>query len=66
MFFICAVIYIIGMIAFTILGSAELQPWAIKHTNNSDINNNNLLSSMLNISFNIHISFFFVLFRRKW
>ncbi|CAF1024515.1 unnamed protein product [Rotaria sp. Silwood1] len=27
-FFICAAIYIIGMIVFTFLGSAELQPWA--------------------------------------
>ncbi|CAF1249155.1 unnamed protein product [Rotaria sp. Silwood1] len=26
--FICAAIYIIGMIAFTFLGSSELQPWA--------------------------------------
>ncbi|CAF1209802.1 unnamed protein product [Rotaria sordida] len=27
-FFICVAIYIIGMIAFTFLGSGELQPWA--------------------------------------
>ncbi|CAF1312349.1 unnamed protein product [Rotaria sordida] len=27
-FFICAAIYIIGMIVFTFLGSGELQPWA--------------------------------------
>jgi hypothetical protein len=43
-FFICALIYIIGMIAFIILGSSELQPWAMKHTNNGDVNDNLLLS----------------------
>jgi len=43
-FFICALIYIIGMIAFIILGSSELQPWAMNHTNNGDVNDDLLLS----------------------
>ncbi len=31
MFFICAAIYIIGMIAFLLIGSGEVQPWATRH-----------------------------------
>ncbi|CAF1032852.1 unnamed protein product [Adineta ricciae] len=30
-FFICAAIYILGMIVFLIIGSGEIQPWAVKH-----------------------------------
>jgi hypothetical protein len=37
------------MIVFLIFGSSEVQAWAVKHMNNGDINNN-LLSSMLNVS----------------
>ncbi len=48
MFFICAAIYITGMIAFTFFGSSELQPWAIKPMKNGDVTDD-LLLSMLNI-----------------
>ncbi|CAF1239777.1 unnamed protein product [Adineta steineri] len=37
-FFICSIIYVIGMVVFLCLGSSELQPWAIEH-----VDNNNLL-----------------------
>ncbi|CAF1048288.1 unnamed protein product [Rotaria sp. Silwood1] len=34
-FVICTVIYIIGLVIFLLIGSSELQPWAIKHLENS-------------------------------
>ncbi|CAF4249773.1 unnamed protein product, partial [Adineta steineri] len=36
-FFICSIIYVIGMIVFLCLGSSELQPWAIEHVDNNDL-----------------------------
>ncbi|CAF3363661.1 unnamed protein product [Rotaria socialis] len=34
-FFLCTIIYIIGLIIFLLFGSSELQPWAIKQIENN-------------------------------
>jgi len=34
------------MIAFTIFGSSELQPWAVKHLNNGGVKKNLLLGTL--------------------
>jgi hypothetical protein len=31
-FFICAAIYVVGMIVFLQIGSGDVQPWAVKET----------------------------------
>ncbi|CAF2924989.1 unnamed protein product [Rotaria sp. Silwood2] len=39
-FVICTIIYIIGLIIFLLIGSSELQPWAIKHMENNVLYDN--------------------------
>ncbi|UJR32077.1 hypothetical protein I4U23_019545 [Adineta vaga] len=45
-FFICSIIYIFGVVIFILFGSSELQPWAIKHINNDEVNHDLLLNAM--------------------
>jgi len=50
------------MIAFTIFGSSELQPWAVKHLNNGDVKDNLLLGTLsINDIFFLTLIFFVLL-----
>lgn len=46
------------MIAFLLLGSSELQPWAIKHTNTRSINVNLLASTCGKFNYDVRKKIF--------
>ncbi|CAF4408116.1 unnamed protein product, partial [Adineta steineri] len=55
-FFICATIYIIGMVVFLLIGSGEVQPWATKHPSEPVVPEQALLSESSAISSSKHLS----------
>ncbi|CAF0789899.1 unnamed protein product [Adineta steineri] len=55
-FFICATIYIIGMVVFLLIGSGEVQPWATKQPSEPVVPEQTLLSESSAISSSKHLS----------
>lgn len=62
-FFICAAIYLFGMIVFIIFGSTDLEPWVYR-LNESSISEKDLSSSKLLWTYRIETLFFYL--RRNW